>query len=84
MMMQKVPGAKLIGQRSQGSSGNPKPHDLGNGVTVYVPSWRDLNVDGTDLEGVGIAPDIEVKTSPADFTNGDPVLEAGLKYLRDE
>ena len=60
MMMRQVPGCKLIGQRTAGASGNPKPVDLGNGVVVFVPSWQDLDLDGTCLEGRGVAPDIEV------------------------
>ena len=29
--------------------------------------------DGTEFEGVGIKPDIEVKTDEKDFRQGDPV-----------
>ena len=82
MMMKQVPGCKLVGGRSYGSSGNPKPHDLGNGVTVYLPSWRDMQPDGSLLEGQGIAPDVEVKTTAKDLANADPVIEAALKTLR--
>ena len=82
MMMKQVPGCTLVGDRSYGSSGNPKPHDLGNGVTVYLPSWRDMQPDGTLLEGQGIAPDVEVKATAKDLADADPVLEAALKVLR--
>ena len=79
--MMKVAGATLAGQRTYGSSANPKPHDLGKGVTVILPSWRDIRPDGTLLEGNGIPPDVEVKTTPQDFTTKDPVLDAALKHL---
>jgi Peptidase family S41/Bacterial Ig-like domain len=82
LMMKQVPGTVVVGARSQGSSGNPKPHDLGNGVTLFLPSWKDLTPDGRELEGVGIAPDIEVKASPNDFQDADPVLKAALEALR--
>lgn len=82
LMMKQVPGCKLIGERSRGSSGNPKEHALPNDVIVYLPSWRDLRPDGTCFEGEGIAPDIEVKTQDKDFHSSDPVLDAALKYLR--
>jgi hypothetical protein len=83
ILMMKAAGATLVGAKTWGSSGNPKPHDLGNGVTVVLPSWKDLLPDGSLLEGVGIAPDIDVKaTAPGDFRNGDPVLEAALKHVR--
>jgi C-terminal processing protease CtpA/Prc len=62
MMMRQVPNCRLIGERTAGASGNPKPVDLGNGVCLFVPSWQDLELDGTCLEGRGIAPDIEVRS----------------------
>lgn len=82
ILMMKVAGATLVGEQTYGSSGNPRPHNLPNGVTILLPSWKDLLPDGSLLEGVGIKPDIELKTQPADFEQRDPVLEAGLKALR--
>jgi hypothetical protein len=82
LMMKQVPDAIVVGARSQGSSGNPKPHDLENGVTLFLPSWKDLTPDGQELEGVGIAPDVEVKASPSAFQNDDPVIKAALEKLR--
>ncbi|MBU0639169.1 MAG: hypothetical protein KKB50_09920 [Planctomycetes bacterium] len=82
LMMKQVPRCKLVGQTSYGSSGNPKPFDLGNGVTVYLPSWRAMRPDGTVFEGEGIEPDKLVNAPPTDFETGDPVLEAALGLLR--
>lgn len=82
-MMKQVPGCVLIGETSYGSSGNPQPHPLGNGVTAYLPSWKDLLPDGTDLEGKGVAPDVTVKTTPKDFATGDPVLAKALERVRE-
>jgi hypothetical protein len=82
LMMKTVPGTVIVGDASQGSSGNPKPHDLRNGVTILLPSWKDMTADGRELEGVGVGPDIEVKATPADFKTADPVLEAALAHLR--
>ncbi len=81
LMMRQSPNCKLIGARSRGSSGNPQPHDLGNGVTVLLPSWQNMDPDGNVLEGKGVEPDIEVKTNPEDFKKGDPVLEAAINHL---
>jgi C-terminal processing protease CtpA/Prc len=58
--------------------------ELGNGVTLFVPSWEDLRLDDTCLEGEGFAPDIEVKTTAKSFGKKDPVIEAALKFLREE
>lgn len=82
LMMRTVPGCKLIGARSRRASGNPKPTELPNGVTVYLSSWRDMLPDGTCFEGVGIAPDIDVLAGPAEAPDDDPVLAAAIKYLK--
>jgi hypothetical protein len=82
LMMRQVPGCKIIGQTTQGSSGNPKPHELGNGVVVYLPSWKDLLPDGTCFEGKGIQPDISVEATQGKITTTDPVLDAALLELR--
>jgi hypothetical protein len=81
MMMKQVPGCAIVGEHTAGCSGNPKPVDLGNGVVVFFPSWKDLNLDGACLEGVGFAPDVEVKATQEQLRNGDPVLEAALRLL---
>jgi C-terminal processing protease CtpA/Prc len=82
LMMKQVPGCKLVGERSVGASGNPQPHLLANGVSVYLPSWKAMLPDGTEFETRGITPDIEVKTSQEDFAQSDPVLQAAVKALR--
>ena len=82
LMMKQVPNCKIVGETTRGSSGNPKPHDLGNGVTVYLPSWKALLPDGTCFESKGIRPDIQVKVRPDQITTKDPVIEAALKELK--
>lgn len=82
LMMRHGAGAKLFGQFSYGSSGNPKPHDIGCGITVLLPSWKNLDIDGTLVEGRGIAPDVSVEAQPADFEKEDPVLNKALAWLR--
>ena len=82
LMMKTVPECALIGETSYGSSGNPQAYDLPNGVTVVLPSWKAMTATGEEFEGVGIAPDIEIKTTWEDFAEGDPLLEAALEHLR--
>lgn len=79
LMMRYGAKAPLIGAASRGSSGNPKPVELGNGVTVVLPTWRDMLPDGTLLEGRGVTPDESVGWDDA----GDEVLEAGLRRVRE-
>ena len=81
LMMKQVPGCKLVGAASYGSSGNPKPVELGNGVTVYLPSWKALRPDGTCFEGQGIAPDVAVDVTRTELETTDPVLQAALKLV---
>jgi len=82
LMMKAVPNCTLVGGTSYGSSGNPKQVDLGNGVTVRLPSWKAMLPDGTMFEGKGITPDVEVKASPRFLRTRDRVLEAALRLLR--
>ena len=84
LLMMRSAGCTLIGAKSAGSSGNPKPHDLGNGLVVMLPSWRDLSMDGRGLEGVGVDPNIVVDTKPGDFGTADPVLAKALEHLRSQ
>ncbi|MCG8404886.1 MAG: S41 family peptidase [Phycisphaerales bacterium] len=82
LMLKQGKHVTMIGERSYGSSGNPKPHAMKNGVAVYIPSWKAMRPDGSCFEGEGIAPDIEVEAKPGKFKNGDPVLRRALKLLR--
>ena len=82
LMMKQVPDCMLIGSKSYGSSGNPKSYDLGNGVTVWLPSWKDLKPDGTCFEGEGIRPDIFVSTNEIEVRQQDKILETAITYLR--
>lgn len=82
LMMKQSPNVRLFGEQTGGSSGNPKPVDLGHGVTLLVPSWIDLLPDNSELEGRGISPDEIIKTAPAALESADPVLDAALKWLK--
>lgn len=82
LMMKQDKGCTVVGQPTYGCSGNPKPFDLGNGVTIVVPSWQDLRIDGTCFEGEGLAPDVTVDVKPGDLDTKDPILERALELLR--
>ena len=84
LMAKASPRVTVVGARTQGSSGSPKAHDLGNGVTLWLPSWQAMTPEGEAFEGVGIAPDIEVGVSPVELARGDPVLERALRVLRED
>lgn len=83
LMLAECPDATTMGDRTGGSSGNPRLLELDGEIRISLPRWVDMDKDGEPIEGRGIEPDVRVKAEPADFTNGeDPVLEAALKRLR--
>jgi carboxyl-terminal processing protease len=68
--------ALVIGETTQGSSGNPYRADLGNGMSVAIGAVRYRFPDGTDFEGIGITPHVAIDRTVADFANDrDSVLE---------
>jgi C-terminal processing protease CtpA/Prc len=82
MMLQQAKDCTVVGQPTFGCSGNPKPCELSNGVTVYLSSWQDLRLDGTPFEGEGLKPDVEVACTAQDLESGDPILAKALELLR--
>ncbi len=80
LMMKQAPQCTLMGEKSYGSSGNPKPVHLANGVTVFFPSWVALTPGGEPLEGKGISPDVHVEFP--DGSEDDPLINAALELLK--
>jgi tricorn protease len=77
----------LIGTRTWGGligiSNNP---NLLDGGSLSTPSFRFLDTSGKwDVEGTGVAPDIEVIDRPDEIAKGhDPSLERAISYLMEE
>ncbi|HEX2837857.1 MAG TPA: S41 family peptidase [Phycisphaerales bacterium] len=82
LMLKGAPRVVTVGERTFGSSGNPRPTRLTNGVTVWLSRWEDLDTDGRPVEGVGVEPDVKIECEVDEFQTGDPVLERGLKEVR--
>lgn len=80
LMMKQAPQCTLMGEKSYGSSGNPKPVRLANKVTVSLPSWVALTPDGEPFEGKGISPDVHVEFP--DGSEDDPLINAALELLK--
>ena len=80
LMMKQVPQCTLMGEKSYGSSGNPQPISLSNGVTVFLPSWVAFTPDGDPFEEKGLSPDVHVAFS-TDTTGEDPLINAALDFL---
>jgi hypothetical protein len=82
LMMKQVPNAKVVGMKTYGSSGNPIPHELSNGVTIYLPSWQAYSLDGKLIEGNGIEPDIKINTTKADFKDNDGLFDKVMTMIK--
>jgi len=74
--------ALLIGEVTQGSSGNPYRADLGHGIRMAIGAVRYAFPDGAPFEGVGIRPDIQIDRRLVDIVNGrDAVLERAQRLV---
>ena len=75
----------LIGEHTIGSTGQPYFTKFENGIAVAIGSKRAYFPDGSQFEGVGIMPDIEVIPSAAELQAGrDPVLDKALEIAGQE
>lgn len=77
LMMKQNPNSLLIGDNSSGTSGEPWPHTLSNGIIVYLP--RSQNIPESFLKG--IEPDIKVEFTSEVLRTRDPVLEKVVELL---
>lgn len=83
LMLAQAPGATTFGDRTAGSSANPKQIDAGLGITVNMSQWIDMDDKGEPIDAVGIMPAKPVEASSyADFRETDPVFEAALKHAK--
>lgn len=74
--------ALLIGRRTAGSSGNPVKFKLPGGGLARFSIGDFRRVDGTLIEGVGLAPHMPVIYTVEDFRTGhDPDLRAAQELL---
>ena len=77
--MRQLPNVTLVGDQTGGGSGNPGTFPLAGGWSYTVSRWIQYTADQQVIEDVGIAPQIFVPASAADFAQGkDPVLDWAL------
>jgi C-terminal processing protease CtpA/Prc len=83
LMARALPTVTTYGVRSRGASANPRPLAVLPDLTLWSSTWRTYPPDSdTTIEGVGVAPEIEVAEAPS--KGRDPVLEAALRALGPE
>jgi carboxyl-terminal processing protease len=74
--------ATLVGETTQGSTGQPYIYKFDEQKLVTVGAKRAYFPDGSPFEGKGIEPDIEIKTTIEDIKAGkDTVLDYVLENL---
>jgi C-terminal processing protease CtpA/Prc len=83
LMLAQCPQVTTLGDRTAGSSGNPRHVEPGAGIVVNLPRWIDMDPAGKPIDFVGVSPQIKVEAKPDEFSGGrDPVLSAALEQLR--
>jgi hypothetical protein len=82
-MMTGASQVTTMGDRTCGSSGNPRMVRLPIEVTVSLPRWVDFLPDGTPLDERGVQPQVPFKAQPGAFDGDrDDLLTAALERLR--
>jgi C-terminal processing protease CtpA/Prc len=81
LMMKQLNNAKVVGMKTYGSTGNPLPIELSNDIKIFIPSWQAYTLEGKLIEGIGIEPDIEIKTTASDFKTKDFLFEEVIKLI---
>jgi len=77
--------ATVVGETTGGSTGQPFIYDFGNGMMLFVSSVREFFPDGSEFEGVGIRPDIEVPLTAEELKAGtDRALSRALEEAEKE
>lgn len=84
-MMTGATNVTTMGNRTCGSSGNPKMVNLPLEMTVSVPRWIDYLPDGKPLDERGVQPQVQFEPEPGAFEGErDDLLTAALEFLRKE
>lgn len=72
--------ATLVGETTAGSFSFTNFNEFENGMLLNVASIRHTFPDGSQFEGVGISPDVEIHATAKDLKQGrDPVLNKAVE-----
>ena len=83
LMLAQAPEVTTMGDRTAGSSANPRQLSLPHKVWVNIPRWLDMTPDGKPIDAVGVQPDVLIDAPEDAFTTErDPVLDQALERLR--
>ena len=73
--------ATIVGQPTAGTNGNYNTFVLPGDIKINWTGMQVLKLDGTQLHGMGILPDVYVEKTIGDIINGkDAFLQKALDY----
>lgn len=82
LMLRKIPGGTLVGDRTRGASGQPVFHRIESlGVQYSVSSWVAYDSNKQTFEGTGIQPDFFIPPDMSFNEDSDFVLEKGIEII---
>jgi hypothetical protein len=67
LAMRAIPTATIVGDTTGGASGGPITRELPNGWSFQLSEWIEYTPEHAVFDGVGLAPDIVVKATAADY-----------------
>ena len=74
LAMRGTGSATIVGDTTAGVTGGPIVRELANGWTYELSQWIEYTADKKAFEGVGIAPDVVVKSNAADGSRQQAIL----------
>ena len=82
MALRTAPKAKVMGSQTAGADGNVSMIHFPGGFGSYISGIGVFYPDGTETQGIGIVPDIEVKPTQQGIKKGiDELLEKAKEYI---
>ncbi len=83
LAMRSLPLVTVLGDTTAGASGAPIVRELSNGWTYQLSEWIEYTASHLVYEGLGLPPDVVVRTTLTDSQQGvDAVLERALTLAR--
>ncbi len=83
LMFRALPNVTIIGDTTAGASANPIELTLPNSWTYRVSRWIQYTADKKYFENIGLAPDIPIQISKADYDAGnDKILERAIQFIK--
>lgn len=74
--------ARIVGTRTAGNTISNETYAWGDGSVLSIPQWRYFLPDGSNIDGRGVTPDLEVAEDWTEHPEGsDPYIDAAVSLL---